>query len=568
MAVLLAWVDFAGREIDLAIIEKLKSRALERAAGSVQELREPGRYLLSIQTRAFSHAPSLRLDPERWLLQDSEHAFNRFERWPDRAAALILVEPDRVHLCRDRLGQRPLCYGLLDGGVLIASGDALVASHPDIDATLDDDYLADYFSAQIPQPDASVFRGVRLVPAGTALTIEGTSVVMHPAPTAPIEGAFSWSDEDAVDRFRALFGQAIAASCSGAKRLGISLSGGLDSSSLVPQLPADVIAVTHGSASFEDSDERPLAHELAKQFGLQAIGLEADNYLPLGGTFREAQPDEPSATPYREIKTRAYELWREHGVDVVLSGNFADHLNAGHYYWLDDAWRRGRWRDIAGTIRFLAGQGLTALWRDTGWRGFVRRRLNWTPSFRLTWLRPELRASRAAARTAALAAYAHWPRPDQAAQALGAYAAGDAAECFFADRYGMEVRQPYRHWPLVQTMLSLPTDKSWRRGTEKWLVREALSGTLPDRWRCRPKSADLTPFLRSALQKKISRVQNLLELGRPTWSRFVDVQTADRALALDSDENLLLIWLLVAFCLWQQSLGADGQKVALPVNSS
>ncbi len=552
MAVLFAWVDFAGREIDPAILGRLRSQALARAAGKTFELTAPGRYILAIQTRLNSHPPLVRLDADRWLLQDCEQPFQVFDRSPDRAAALALIEPNSIQLSRDRLGQRPLCFARLSGGMLVASGDAILAEHPDVDSSLSPAYLADFFSAQIPEAHASVFCGVRLVPAGSslALTAHGESTTW--ATSTAIDGAFRWSDAETIERYRAAFRAAINEACQGTKRVGLSLSGGLDSSALVPLLrDVDVCALTYGSSRFPDSDERPWASALASQFNLQSIQIDANAFSPLGGSAREAHPDEPSATPYREIKTQAYALWREQGVDVVLNGNFADHLNAGHYYWLDDALRGRRWREIGATIRYFIAQGPGMLWRDRGWRGFVRRQLNWKAHHRIDWLRPELRQEREKARSAILEQFAGWPRPDQAAQALGAYAAGDAAECYFADRFGIEVRQPYRHWPLVQLMLSLPTDKTWRYGVDKWLQREACRNALPDTWRVRPKSADLTPYLRDALQKSMPSVRELVNCGRQQWEAFIDPETVDGAFSLDEDDGLLLIWLLSAFGLWQ-----------------
>lgn len=570
MATLLLWLGFESGAIDEQHWQALESRALARAQGEATRLRGERLRVLCIRHRAAA-PPSLRpLADGSWLLADldldvSERSL--VARVQDTPAAVIHVDPlaGRLRLLRDRLGQRPLVWARVRDGILVTSGEHILLAHPQVDAAWNPEYFAAYFGATAPPAKASAWRGVHTVAPGECLHLDAHSQRSEHTPLEPDSSVARLPERAASDRFRQLLGAAVGQECRQASRIGISLSSGLDSGSVAALLPGEqrgkAMALTYGSDQLVAVDERAAAAGLARRLGIEHAAFSIDPLAPLAPSGdRPVCPDTPISNPYREIKTELYRRARAYGVDALLTGHFADHLQPAPGAWLGSAWNQRAFRLICQRYTALLRQsGPIAVWRDRSWRQWLggSRRAGAAP-----WLRPEWTARLLAARQERLAHHHAWPQPAQAAQALGSYAAIDAAgENYFTAQHGIDVRHPYREVELVRFALSLPAHLSERQGQRKWLVRAALTGCLPDPWRLQPKSTSMQPFFDASLfgsgQK---RAQELIDQSRPLWAEFVDpAAVAAAAGAHDGDEFPgLLRWLLVGFSLWSSTRCSAG----------
>ncbi len=564
MAILLAWLAWDGGAECVAWPE-LQARTLARAKGAAELVQGDGFQLMAMRTRALAPAAVLRLQEGVIVLRDGESfadSDDELQHPMDTPAVVVVIEAQRarVRLLRDRLGQRPLCWARVPGGVLIASGEDILRAHPAVDARLDADYLAAYFGASASPAECSAFRGIRQVAPGQRLEIHEFGEERQSLASEPLAAAFGWPDARVAQAYSEQLALAVAHSAIGSARLGLSLSGGLDSGSIAAHLSLTLapqaFAITYGSDRLLGLDERATAARLAEDRGMQHHALSVDEAGPLSARQgAEICADSPIANPYRAIKTACYQDFAGAGVDVVLTGNFADHLNAEPQHWLRDAWRQGRLGMVASSYRqLISTRGWTGLWRDPGWRALRRAEL--TPVSAAPWLHPPVAVELIRRREAMLEAFRHWPRPNQAAHALGTYAAFDAAgECYFSQRHGLEVRHPYRRWALVQMALSLPAHQSWRGPVSKFAVRESLRGRLPDSWRLRPKSANMQPLFAQGLQANRIELVRLIEIGRPIWSSFVQEGAVRSALdaSTPTDQQSVLLWLLAGFAQWLQS---------------
>lgn len=144
------------------------------------------------------------------------------------------------------------------------------------------------------------------------------------------------SAKDAVEQFRDLFFTSVKRRLRSDVEIGTSLSGGLDSSSVVAaidQLQQNNKPQKAFTASFPgfEKDETDYASIVAKQFNLQhnitspsAIDLinDLDTFL--------SQHDEPVSSSSVYAQYKVYELAKQHGVKVVLDGQGADEVLAGY----------------------------------------------------------------------------------------------------------------------------------------------------------------------------------------------------------------------------------------------
>src|SRR5262249_23598812 len=57
--------------------------------------------------------------------------------------------------------------------------------------------------------------------------------------------------------------------------------------------------------------------------------------------------------------------------------------------------------------------------------------------------------------------------------------------------FGVEQRDPLSDRRIVEFVFAVPEDQRWRNGLQKFILRQALRGLLPETVRCRPNKAHM-----------------------------------------------------------------------------
>jgi asparagine synthase (glutamine-hydrolysing) len=248
----------------------------------------------------------------------------------------------RLHLVRDRLGEKPLYYGWFGDVLLFASELKSLRAHPAFVPEIDRGALTSYlrFSC-VPAPQC-IFRHVRKLPPGSILTIDQDR---HPRDARPVP---YWSaldafepaqrlreipEADAVDAATELVRDAVRLRMRSDVPLGAFLSGGIDSATVVALMQAETIdpvqTFTIGTTS--------RAHNEADRAAAIAQHLGTDHH-ELIVTAQDAQAvitrlpkvyDEPFADSSQIPTLLVAELARQ-SVTVSLSGDGGDETFGGY----------------------------------------------------------------------------------------------------------------------------------------------------------------------------------------------------------------------------------------------
>ena len=257
-----------------------------------------------------------------------------FARRLDGMFALALWDAarDRLVLARDRLGKKPLLYTrLADGTLAFASELKALLRLPGLARDVDLAAIDAYLALQYVPGDGTALRGVRKVPPGHVLVVEGESERLEPywelSPAEP-----SGTDEEWLERVRASVADAVRKRLVADVPLGALLSGGIDSSIVVALMAqASTGAVRTFTVGFEDEryDERAYARAVAARYGTAHEELEiaqdvAGALSRLAATYDEPFGDE-AALPTFLIAEQA----RRH-VTVALAGDGGDEAFAGY----------------------------------------------------------------------------------------------------------------------------------------------------------------------------------------------------------------------------------------------
>lgn len=431
---------------------------------------------------------------------DTEVVLAAYERWGADCArrlsgmfAFFVWDRarERGFAARDRLGVKPLVYAR-EGSALVFASEAqaiarTAATRPraNLEAVLDV-LVAPCFSGV----DRTMFAGVEPLLPGTTLEVDREGVRVRPywdwpcIARGPSDAERGVDAERAVAALREELSAAVSRALVADVSLGVFLSGGLDSTLIAAvmarELPGPLLAFTvtfddqsrfdYARSTITNDDDTPFARAAAAELGLDHRLVHVARSEIAADLERVALTND--ALPAWEQEIAQHRLARAAqaaGTKAVLVGDAADETHYGYHFLLDPA-------ALAGPHVILARLGSVP----------VRREISSEP------------IGDAARRLRALP------------EAAGASFDGDAAERTAAMTYlivkrwlprllhngdvhtmsaSVEARVPFGDVRLLDVAARIEPAVALRGGVEKWALREASRGLVPDAVRARKKSA-------------------------------------------------------------------------------
>ena len=502
MAVLLALIDKRDDAGTETAWRALRAKARARACEEGAERRGPGWRVWA--ARAVPSEPEALVDigadgrvPAATLLLDraiGDHDPVDRSRvdWASRRlfdgtpSASVRVEGSgrRVEITRDILGQRPLVMARIPGGMVVASGEDIIAAHPEIAADLDLAWFASLIAGAAPDVGASPYRMIRTIPGGALMAFVDGSIATQ-METLPLDRGVADGDEaEVAERFRRHIDRAVSRAMRHSTRPGLLLGGGIYSLLVAESMARQwagrerPVAVTFGFDGPGAIDERDWARRTAVTLGFEHRGFSADRLWGRSSDFSPPVcPDTPWTTPYRGIIDQAYRLAAQAGCDRLLGGQMGDLLEAQGDRNEGAAIRCGH----AAPVRTpLPDSGLLGTLRERGLRWLTRPAQLFDKPMpsglaRIGSTYREPLEKRLADRQDALS---HWPRALQVELGTDAISAHEShVESWFGARHGISIRMPMRDPDLVRFAWSLPM-KSRRGSAIRDIALAALRGRV------------------------------------------------------------------------------------------
>lgn len=469
----------------------------------------------------------------------------------------------KVCLARDPLGARALHYQLLPAS---ASAPACLRFASEVNALIEPGTppcihaTANYFAFAPAPASQTMFANLQTLAAGAQVTLRDAKLSVETHDFEVPEPIRKIPDTDAIAQFRSLLKASIRAHSPATGRLGISLSGGLDSNTLLAlsadqRHRQDICALSWRFQQLKICDESAFSSAHAASRQIQHLQFDADALTVLcAPALRAVSLNTPHSNIYRELKTQLYSHAVQAKVHTVFNGAFGDHLFGDANEWLSDALTRWNFSPIMREYLWRLRRD-PRLWRDAAVRRVLRRALG-LDVYRyrhLIELTPLARAQTQFSESL------QGIRAHQLELNLGAGAQfGASGEAEFAERFGIDLATPYRSPALLRFMLSMPVHMSQRRGISKWILREAMLGKMPEAIRVRPKSTSLQPFFDTAIAGP-ARAQTaaLLFSADADWQRFYQ-HSMVKALfesTQRSDAESAKLWRCMGYELWRIARG-------------
>ena len=290
---------------------------------------------------------------EQWGVEEAVPRFNgmfAFAVW-DRGER-------RLHLVRDRLGEKPLYYGRMGRSFLFGSELKALVVHPECESEINRDALAMYLRYScIPAP-YSIYRGIYKLPPASRLTVKLSDGYMTPRVETywsaeevnrrGSEDPFAGSADEATVHLDELLRDAVKMRMVADVPLGAFLSGGVDSSTVVALMQAQSTRpVRTFSIGFREEPYNEARHAAAVARHLGTDHTECyvspDDILPVISRLPTIY-DEPFSDSSQIPTYLVSALARRH-VTVSLSGDGGDELFGGYKRYLawGKVWDRAGW---------------------------------------------------------------------------------------------------------------------------------------------------------------------------------------------------------------------------------
>ena len=511
------------------------------AAGKQPMESHDGRYKVIFNGEIFNF-PELKKTLSKYEFKtntDTEVLLAAYEEWGPKcldrfngqfAFAIYDTKTGDIFCARDRLGILPFYYSL-DGGAFRFASEIKALLALGVPAKANDRIIYEYLRySAYDHSDDTFFDGIKRLPPGHyAVWKKGELNIQKYwdlASMTKAEGPGSLKDGEAIARFNDLMGDAIRLRFRSDVPVGLNLSSGLDSMSMLfftnkTQGALDLFSAGLNDSRYDEAEYLKNLLDSNQRKRLRTSVLTPEKVWPLAEKLNRIE-DEPYGGLSSINYLNLYEETGMPGVAVLLEGQGVDEILGGYRYYQED----GSEQDFS---QDLTREGAA----DVIAPDFAKRfpePLTFPKPFKSNLLNLQYRDLR----------YTKLPRVLR-----------------FNDHinlaYSKELRPPYLDHRLVEFCFFLPAKYKIDGDRRKVLLRDAMKGIVPDADRSRGKvffGAFQTEWLRRYFKKEVYAILESDSFkGRPYWNHKKVMEKADKFFAGDGD-NSFFLWQWINLEMW------------------
>ena len=342
----------------------------------------------------------------------------------------------------------------------------------------------------------------------------------------------SISDNGYIDQYKTLLDEVVRGYTLDQSRVGIALSGGLDSSTLAVSMLANGVNVegfSYTTPDMPEADESHFVNNLAEKLDIPVHLVTAEKFWPLAGqNDLKTLPDAPFAMYYQRLWKSVLSSAVSSGHSKLFTGNAGDNLFGGHVTSFADLVCRGRLIELTRQVILMKKH------KNHGVGSIIRTRIlgsmlrAWSSKWNdvrkqiPAWLGP--RAKDLANELLDSSAKTNWAMPDRCARLRELQDPWMSYSMHFINdlsaKEGVELCHPMMDHRLIDFSLSIPSEMTFNNGYNKFIMRKAMKGLLPEELLGMRNKIHPRPILNYATRNKESEKirsmltgLNLAELG-------------------------------------------------------
>lgn len=494
--------------------------------------------------------------------------------------AVIIWDMARQQLviARDRLGAKGVYYHITPDCAMVATEIQQLVAHPAIPKHLNESKVAAYMGELWEDSSETFYEQIfQCRPAEVVVVAAGS--VRRFNFWEPSQRPVRYKREDEyVSHFRELVTTAVAHRLRAVGCVGISMSGGLDST-MIAALAATDTAIRPSLKTFSyvfdqltSCDEREYSQLVVDQYGLDMSWLPGDDLWPLRGypDHWPGHPDYIMADAYCLLPAAIYGAASNAGCRVVLNGQFGDVLYSGARYWGASVIRHLKLQHLmreAKSASDYLNWGKQYLWQAgllanlpyvtlLAARKFKTSRMTWSAEFGLdpaflqrTGLEEKYRAQRHEPAQGSIESVAR-----RRALLHPSWAEGNPVSQAICQSQGVTVWMPLHDRQLLEFTLNVPAHLLGVPSYSRRIARESMRDILPERVRQRQTKTDFEALnVRGTVEQERTTIAALLREPRIVTRGYIDQkwlhgQSLDHHLA--NDETRYRLWQWLSLELW------------------
>ncbi len=455
-------------------------------------------------------------------------------------------------IANDALGDFAVHYHQTNDGIVVSDFPSALLNKDN--CAINEDRLICYFALSQPAINASFYEHIKQLNPGQCLSLHGKTIercTYYQLPTTLNRKLKSLPE--IAQQLSHVMQLAISSQTQGHKKVGIMMSGGLDSTFVVANAKALKIPLKSFSYVFPQMPEADESHwiDAMRSENHDMHTFVGQPHWPLKSPWFVSL-NAPVSNPYRHLKSVIYQKAQSENLSVMLTGVFADHLYTGYIYCLVDQMKYQPLTAMRSLLTMLRTHGLLTTARQLSpgkWSSTVSTKAPWLSKFSSSVLKRQTKIKQ----------YKH-PHPQQYALVSGLSSAQSCwLENEYGFKYGINVRHPFRDRRVVEWLLSVPAWLLGDHAEPKKMVRYVAKNQLPESIIRRKKITTLKPlFLKGVMQESLSQVTKVLKDSGSSWQHYVDkkmvIQMLDNPKGNHEDWQYMILWQCLSYELWKKRI--------------
>lgn len=252
------------------------------------------------------------------------------------AAVLYDKKEKIVYLITDRYGFKPLYWGLINGDLAWSSELKGFLNHTTFMPVIDSEAVEEFFDIGYLLENRTWFEGVELMPPASVLSFnikESKINITHYwswSEIKPIKGSID-DEKEIAEELGRLFKQSVCKRVRNNERIGISLSGGLDSRAILAAVPENYKPLHTFTFGQKGCDDIRIAQKASEVKGIEhhTLILDSDNWLMprISGVWKS---DASFNLLHMHGGMEFYDEYKKY-IDFNLNGFLGDAILGGSY---------------------------------------------------------------------------------------------------------------------------------------------------------------------------------------------------------------------------------------------
>ncbi|MFY7926073.1 MAG: asparagine synthetase B family protein [Aquidulcibacter sp.] len=504
-------------------------------------------------------------------------------RLEGRFSLILWDQRAQLGLCaRDRLGQSPLYYSLQADRLYLASDVQMMFGFSDVSREVNQTSLYRYLKGMPPADAETYFSAIKRLPAGNFMIWQQGRIQLQTYWKQPLDIAYSsLSFAQQVETFKALLDKSIEPSFDASSAPIFFLSGGLDSSSITaaarrllnaPKLQAISMILSEDPRMNEQKDQQAVA----AIGGIEVTEIDGSKIDYLASLdqilFEQAGPTLGAGMG---LSFHTYLTAERLGADVVFDGHGGDETVSYGGGRLHELRRDRRWLALfyellrvdpktgaASILKLISKAPPLSYVRNGFKRVFPGTEVSTADQAGTSFLAP----NEAFDLGVSPPHHVDTLYPERIEQTNHLTIVSDPLQAYafetldnLAGRRKIQMQYPLWDHELVAFCLSLPPDSKLRHGYDRYILREAMRGVLPESVRTKKAKCDFSgTALKSVRRDRRAEMDHLFKDRLPQLSDLVDLEKAayvyDNFCDEDTKANtgflMQSIWKLTSISKW------------------